>query len=66
MVQIHLLSQNIGKKNKMNEIKNIQILNRLNLYKESSKNQLDEIDQINLYLTIFEIDYYINLFTDNK
>ena len=50
----------------MNEIKNIQILNRLNLYKESSKNQLDEIDQINLYLTIFEIDYYINLFTDNK
>ena len=54
------------KKNKMNEIKNIQILNRLNLYKESNKNQLDEIDQINLYLTIFEIDYYINLFTDNK
>jgi asparagine synthase (glutamine-hydrolysing) len=50
------------KKNKMNEIKNINLIDQLNLYKEIDKNQLDEIDRINLYLTIFEIDYYINLY----
>jgi asparagine synthase (glutamine-hydrolysing) len=51
-----------NKKKKIEELKNIPIKDKLKMFNLKIENDLDEIDNINLKLTLYELDYFINLF----